>query len=104
MQAAFDRDSCSADEIYIIGYSFGDEHINESIKTAIRHNAKLRITIVDPYFIKNEMDHQLGLRFFPFKQDVNMRATRVSDNLYSYFDDAFTVRTIGFEEFLESQL
>jgi hypothetical protein len=102
MQAAFDRDCRFADDVYVIGYSFGDEHINESIKTAIRHNQSLKITIVDPQFIKNGMDRQLGLRFFPFRQDDNMKPKKVSGDLYSYFDDAFIVRTIGFEEFLES--
>lgn len=38
MQAAFDRDCCFADELIIVGYSFGDEHINGSVKTALRYN------------------------------------------------------------------
>src|SRR6202035_1558321 len=63
MQAAFDRDCCFADEIYVIGYSFGDEHINESMRTAIRHNEKLKITIVDK---KKEMKTQLDRQWFPF--------------------------------------
>ena len=105
MQSAFDRDCCFADEIYVIGYSFGDEHINESMKMAIRHNKKLKVTIVDPNFIKKKMDyHQLALRFFPFRQDDNKRPKKVGDQVYSYFDDAFTVHTVGFKEFLESQL
>lgn len=105
MQSAFDRDCCFADELFVIGYSFGDEHINESTKMAIRHNRKLKVIIVDPNFIKNRMDyHQLALRFFPFRQDDNKRPKKVGDQLYSYFDDAFTVHTVGFKEFLESQL
>ena len=104
MQAAFDRDCCFADDLYVVGYSFGDEHINESIKTAIRHNKNLKITIVDPQFIKNEMDRQLARPLFSFRQDGNINKRRVvPDRLYTYFDGAISVHTIPFEEFLESQ-
>jgi hypothetical protein len=103
MQAAFDRDCCLADEVYVIGYSFGDEHINESLKTAVRHNAKLKITVVDPQFIKNKMDYEFALHLFPFKQESNRAQKKVGNNVYSYFGDAFTVHTIGFKEFLESR-
>ncbi len=72
MQAAFDRDCSLADEVYVIGYSFGDEHINESLKTALRHNKKHRITIVDPRF-KNKMEYRLAINLFSFMQDDNMR-------------------------------
>jgi len=103
MQAAFDRDCTLADEVYVIGYSFGDEHINESLKTALRHNRKLRVTIVDPQFIKNKMDYELAIRLFSFMHDDNMRPEKVEDHLYRYFGGAVTVHEIGFEEFLESQ-
>ena len=101
MQAAFDRDCCMAEEVYVIGYSFGDEHINESLKTAIRHNSKLRITIVDPMFLENRLDHKFAVQFFPFRQDTEMRPRKVETNCYSYFGDAFMVYTMGFQEFLE---
>jgi hypothetical protein len=103
MQAAFDRDCCLADEVYVIGYSFGDEHINESLKTAVRHNPKLKITVVDPQFIQNKMDYEFALHLFPFKQESNRAQRKVRNNVYSYFGDAFTVHTIGFKEFLESR-
>ena len=101
MQAAFDRDCCLADELYIIGYSFSDEHINGSIKTALRYNKNLRVTIVDPYFIDNRLDYEFALHFFPFKDHDNMRPTKIGNHAYSYFGDGFTVNTIGFREFLE---
>lgn len=104
MQAAFDRDCCLADEVYVVGYSFGDEHINESLKTAVRHNPKLKITIVDPQFIQNKMDYELALHLFPFKQESHRAQRKVRNNVYSYFGNAFTVHTVGFREFLESQL
>jgi hypothetical protein len=105
MQHAFDRDCCFADQLFVIGYSFGDEHINESIKTAIRHNPDIKITIVDPSFIKNNMDYQFAIRMFPYKESPfgHFNPKKVADNLYSFFDGAFTVHTLGFKEFLEQQ-
>jgi hypothetical protein len=52
MQAAFDRDCCSSDTIYIIGYSFNDEHINAGIKASIQSNQPVKFVIVDPGFKK----------------------------------------------------
>lgn len=103
MQAAFDKDCCFADEIYIVGYSLGDEHINESIKTAIRHNPDVKISIVDPFFIKNGKDLEIGLKFSPFKQTGNFSPTNVSENVYSYLNGHLTVYTVTFEEFLKMQ-
>ncbi|MBS9525249.1 SIR2 family protein [Litoribacter alkaliphilus] len=102
MYSAFDDDCCFADEIFIIGYSFGDEHINQSLKTAIRYNPKLKITIVDPSFIKNKMDFQFAIKFFPYRQAGNLNPKKVAENLYSYFDGAFVVHTKTFEEFLDT--
>src|SRR5690606_29533710 len=52
MAAAFDRDCFFADDIYIVGYSFGDEHVNESIKNILIYNRDSRIIIIDPGFNK----------------------------------------------------
>ncbi|HMG10517.1 MAG TPA: hypothetical protein VK609_18525 [Mucilaginibacter sp.] len=90
MQAAFDKDCSFAEHIYLIGYSLGDEHINESIKTAIRHNPTVKISIVDPFFIKNEMDLQIGLRFNS-KQTGNFSPTNINTNVYGYLDGTITV-------------
>lgn len=53
MQASFDRDCLNADNIFIIGYSFGDEHINESIKMALIFNPNFKIHIIDCGFWEN---------------------------------------------------
>jgi hypothetical protein len=37
------------DEITVIGYGFGDEHINFRLSNAMLLNEKLRIVVVDPY-------------------------------------------------------
>ena len=52
------------DELYIIGYSFGDKHINHRISHAMHLNDKLKVTIVNPTYAKQEI-------FEPF--DYNMR-------------------------------
>jgi hypothetical protein len=104
MQAAFDRDCCFADEIYIIGYGLGDEHINESIKTAIRHNEKVKIVFVDPNFLKNDLDFQTAIRFFPYRSTGNFQPrTIVEGKLHTFFDGAFMLHTIDFKTFLEEQ-
>lgn len=102
MHSAFDKDCCFADEIFIIGYSFGDEHINQSLKTAIRYNPNLKITVVDPSFIKNEMDFQFAIKFFTYRQTGNLNPQKIAENLYSYFDGAFVVHIKTFEGFLDA--
>jgi len=101
MQAAFDKDCTFADHIYIVGYSLGDEHINESIKTAIRHNPCVKITIVDPFFIKNNMDMVIGLKYNGYKTTGNFSPKNIDANVYGYLDGTITVYTLTFEEFLK---
>ena len=50
------------DELTIIGYGFGDEHINFRLSNAMLLNPKLRIMIVDPY----RKDIPLCLRQFDY--------------------------------------
>lgn len=100
MHAAFDHDCFFADEIYIIGYSFGDEHINQCLKTALRYNKEVKITIVDPSFIKNRMDEKLALTLFTNRGLEDMKPTNVDESTLSYFDGAITVHTKTFEDFL----
>lgn len=52
MKYAFDRDCITANEIYIIGYSYGDEHINSAIGEAIRNNSDVKLIFIDPDFQK----------------------------------------------------
>ena len=52
MKYAFDRDCITADIIYIIGYSYGDEHINSAIGESIRNNPNVKLIFVDPSFQK----------------------------------------------------
>jgi hypothetical protein len=43
------------DELYIIGYSFGDKHINNRIVHAMHLNDKMKVVIVGPSGKKQEM-------------------------------------------------
>lgn len=100
-QSAFDKDCCSADKITIVGYSFYDEHINESIKTALRYNDNLKIEIIDPSFIENKMDYHFALNIFPFIESMKIKPEKIVENQYSYFDNKFIVFTMCFSEYLK---
>ena len=54
MKYAFDRDCITADYIYIIGYSYGDEHINAAIGEAIKYSPEVKLVFVDPTFQSND--------------------------------------------------
>lgn len=100
-QSAFDKDCLTAKRITIIGYSFNDEHINESLKMALRYNKDLSIEIVDPLFIKNEMDYTFALNIFPFIKSNNMNPKKIRDNEFIYFDGKVKVFTLKFSKYLE---
>ncbi|MRG45347.1 hypothetical protein GFS24_09480 [Chitinophaga sp. SYP-B3965] len=100
MQFAFDKDCCFADIIFIIGYSFGDEHINECLKTALRHNSKLKIVIIDPGFLKNDLDFLVSTRLFPYSPIEFSRKT-VSKDYHSYLNGTVTAHTLKFLDFLK---
>lgn len=50
MLAAFDRDCIEADLIFIVGYSYADEHINDIIRNARKFNTKVEIVLINPSF------------------------------------------------------
>jgi len=73
MQASFDRDCINADNIYIIGYSFSDEHINESIKMALIFNPNLKIHIIDCGFWENIYSkyHSEFIQISPYNENID---------------------------------
>ena len=73
MQASFDRDCLNANNIYIIGYSFGDEHINESIKMALVFNPNLKIHIIDCGFWENIYSkyHLEFIQISPYRENID---------------------------------
>ncbi|SFS32980.1 SIR2 family protein [Sphingobacterium wenxiniae] len=57
MASAFDIDCHTADEIVIVGYSFGDDHINDTIRQAKKANPLLKIIIITPASSKECQKH-----------------------------------------------
>ena len=101
MHFAFDRDCFVANKIYIIGYSFGDEHINECIKIALRHNENLILEIIDPNFIKNKFDEKLLLTLFQYIENDHIYPKKIGNNKFSYYSDRIIVYTLKFGEYLK---
>lgn len=102
MQASFDKDCCLADEILIVGYSFGDEHINQSLKSALRYNKNLKIIIVDPSFIEKKKDEELALKIFPYRDSASFTPKKEGQDFYSYLDRTVVVYTVTFANFLNN--
>lgn len=110
MQSSFDRDCCFADEILIVGYSFGDTHINSSIKTALINNPKLKLHFIDPAYCEKEgkkgYDLLINRLIHIFPEVLNFEKTQpvYSNNrdTCTYFDNKLTVSAIGFDKFMET--
>jgi len=100
MMSAFDKDIYSADKLTIIGYSFGDEHINETIHMALRYNDKLKIEIVDSSFIDNIMDSKLSLSLFPFLKSNNLNPKQLIKNQFSYHNGIIKAYNMKFSDYL----
>ncbi len=98
MHSAFDRDCLNADKIYVIGYSLGDEHINNSLITALEYNKNVEIIIVDPGFKKNNLDKIL--QKFSFGNSRGFKD--ISSNYTTYMNGRIHIHTIGIEEFMEN--
>lgn len=101
MLSAFDKDSLTADEIYIIGYSFNDEHINSSLRTAFEYNSDLKIYIVEPGFTKNDFDFNVLVKLFSAIGDGVPRAkTIIPKEKHSFFDGKVIIYESTFKDFL----
>jgi hypothetical protein len=106
MFSAFDKDCTNADKLFIIGYSFGDEHINLSIKTAIEANLNLKIYIVDPIYNEDENSggyDRLQVQFMNVFSNLinNFSAQKVGKSIDTYFNGKVTVFSISMTSFLE---
>ena len=103
MHFSFDRDCLNTDIIYIIGYSFGDEHINQCLKTAFRYNDKLKLEIVDPNFIENRMDLHLSLNLFQYIESDFISPKKIGENIFSYYKGKIKVYNLKFNEYLKQK-
>lgn len=109
MQSAFDRDCCFADEIIIIGYSFGDSHINSSIKTALSCNPLLKLHFIDPAYCEKDgkkgYDLLINRLIHVFPELLRFESTHpiytTDKNTYTYFNNKLSVSTIGFDKYIE---
>ena len=101
MQSAFDKDCILADKITIIGYSFNDEHINESIKIAFKENSNLKIEIVDPNFINNKMNKTFASNLFPILDDS--LHPDAANKRYSYLKERIIVYAKYFSDYLNDE-
>ena len=109
MQAAFDKECYLADEIYKIGYSFGDTHVNTSIKAALTNNPNVRIGLIDPVYcekIGNKGYDILVARLINIiREFLNSELTQPvysnDNNTGTYFSGKLIVNSIGFNDYLE---
>jgi hypothetical protein len=110
MQASFDRDCFDADDLYIIGYSFSDEHINASIKSALKYNEKVNIHLIDPAYDDEEgkSGHDLlinkFINVFTYYLKNKGFPNKINDKCSKYFHGKLTVCSMGIKEYLSSDL
>ncbi|MBI5539701.1 MAG: SIR2 family protein [Bacteroidia bacterium] len=108
MQSAFDKDCFFANELIVIGYSFGDSHINASIKTALKYNPELNLHFIDPAYCekdkKNGYDLLVKRLIYIFPEILNYERTQpkysADNDTCIYFNNRLVVTAIGFDEYL----
>lgn len=100
MKFAFDRDTITADKLIIVGYSFGDEHINAAIGEAIKSNPKLKIVIVDPNFMKDDLN--IIIRTFGHygNETILQPKTLEKGRLHIFTNGQLIVHSTYFDQFL----
>lgn len=105
MQAAFDRDCMFCDKLVIVGYSFGDEHINSSIRTALQENENLKIEIIDPSFKQNDFDLMVMLKIFAASDRMYTDLpTNISENVHGFLNGTVTVHAKTFKRYMIDSL
>jgi hypothetical protein len=97
MNYAFDKDVITANTIYIVGYSFGDEHINQSIKTALKVNPHLKIKIICFNYKKHGLNQKLANPIFNYSSEES-----ITENIYSYKNGNIIVYDMKFKDFLKN--
>ncbi|MEQ7799768.1 hypothetical protein ABDJ41_08125 [Pedobacter sp. ASV1-7] len=105
MQAAFDRDCIFCDKLVIVGYSFGDEHINSSIRTALQENENLKIEIIDPSFKKDNFDLLVMLKIFAASDKMYSGFPQnLSENVHSFLGGLVIVHAKTFRQYMQDSL
>lgn len=101
MQASFDRDCIFCDKLFIIGYSFGDEHINSIIRTALQENHNLQIEIVDPSFKNDDFDLMVMLKIFGASSQQANIPSNLSKNVHGFLNGSVIVHAKTFKEYMQ---
>jgi hypothetical protein len=106
MLTSFDIDCSDADNLFLIGYSFSDQHINSSIRSYIDENKTLKVHLIDPKYAK--MDNTNVLKdilvsnipqLFDEEQLINGNHNSESYPL-SYMNGRLLIYPVCFEEYL----
>jgi len=95
MASAFDIDCHTADEIIVVGYSFGDEHINDTIRQAKKANQSVKIIVITPADNREKqkywqrkvlfeiLSHIEGIKEFVFEDQLNsVRSSQYRTTIY----------------------
>ncbi|MGV3589900.1 MAG: SIR2 family protein [Adhaeribacter sp.] len=101
IQSAFDRDCIETNRMYIVGYSFSDAHINESINNLLISCPETQITIIDPYFRKNNLDKKIGIKLLSNSKSP-LSATNINDKTYSFLNGKIKVHEEFFDDYLKT--
>lgn len=104
MQSALDKDCLMADEIYVIGYSFGDEHINSSLRSALRYNTSTKIIIVDPGFTKGDLDLEVYIKIMSVSRTQTALPKQIEKNVIEYCNGRIIAYIMKFDEFRKKEL
>lgn len=99
MMSAFDMDCYTADELIIIGYSFGDEHINDIIRQARKVNTDLKIKIVDPGFEVKKSTLELITNWGDLSE---LSWQNKSDDIIENEKLSIEVYKVGFKDYLKN--
>ncbi len=86
--SSFEKDLLEADKFLIVGYSFADDHINNTIDTALMFNKKLEIDIVD--FDEKGLSDNISKKISGKLKNINHNNTHYHMN--------------GFSQYLETEL
>ncbi len=100
MQACFDKDCIVGDKLIIVGYSFADEHINASIRTALEVNPDIKIEIIDPSFKKNEFDVRVMISIFSASFRNTTPPTNIALNVHGFLNNSIIIHAKTFQEYM----
>ncbi|HLW31820.1 MAG TPA: SIR2 family protein [Flavobacteriaceae bacterium] len=99
MIAAFDRDCIDGDKLVIVGYSFGDGHINDILYKALSVNRNIKIEIVDPEIVIRDFFLRHVSKWAWFSKLVE--PTKLGENIFFYEEYNLTIYKLFFKDYLE---